>query len=73
MQKALFLLIMNYIFDAYIKVFINLKIIFSLEATIEFAKIEGKCYVVYGGNLIETPEEYAAKGPHRFYFNEVSI
>ncbi|GFV05306.1 hypothetical protein TNCV_225171 [Trichonephila clavipes] len=40
------------------------------EITVDFDKIIGKCYVVFGENLTESPEEYASKGPHRFYFNE---
>ncbi|KFM81899.1 DNA (cytosine-5)-methyltransferase PliMCI, partial [Stegodyphus mimosarum] len=40
------------------------------EFSVEFSNIEGKCYVVYSENLLESPEEYSKKGPHRFYFTE---
>ncbi|CAL1301280.1 unnamed protein product [Larinioides sclopetarius] len=40
------------------------------EVTVDFSKIKGKCYVVFGENLTESVEEYTSKGPHRFYFYE---
>ncbi|XP_055925172.1 DNA (cytosine-5)-methyltransferase PliMCI-like isoform X3 [Argiope bruennichi] len=40
------------------------------EITVDFSNIKGKCYVIFGENLTESVEEYANKGPHRFYFYE---
>ncbi|XP_023241204.1 DNA (cytosine-5)-methyltransferase 1-like [Centruroides sculpturatus] len=40
------------------------------EVVVDFSLIQGKCYVVYSGNLQESVEEYTSKGPNRFYFNE---
>lgn len=40
------------------------------EVVVDFSLVQGKCYIVYSGNLQETIEEYTSKGPNRFYFNE---
>ncbi|XP_043229878.1 DNA (cytosine-5)-methyltransferase 1-like isoform X1 [Amphibalanus amphitrite] len=40
------------------------------EVSVPFRLVAGRCHVVYGENLSNTPEEYRRSGPHRFYFTE---
>ncbi|KAG8181044.1 hypothetical protein JTE90_024790 [Oedothorax gibbosus] len=49
---------------------LNLLYFSNDEITVEFSKVEGKCYVIFGENLTEAPEDWTSKGPNRFYFNE---
>lgn len=57
------------------KLFYYLKLISFIQIlvmSVNFMKnVAGKCYLLYAGATDVDIEEWTAKGPYRFYFNEI--
>lgn len=40
------------------------------ETVVDFARVAGKCFLVFAENLDAPPQEWSGRGPNRFYFSQ---